>query len=294
MMMQIKWTNERIQFLKTNYPTKGKIFCAKTLGVGEASIRQKAWELKLRQDRSSEFFKDWQKRAGESKIGKKRPNQSLVMKGLWETGKLRKPNKEQCQRISERMKALWKVKPHPRGMLGKHHTKENCMKYGERFRAMWKNPKSNCNSESHRQILSDRMFLRKFTDSRMRNGYSRGKMGTRPDLGFFVRSSWEANYARYLKWLKERGDIYDWKYEPETFWFEKIKRGTRSYLPDFKVWNTKDSEPYFVEVKGWMDEKSKTKLKRMALYYPQIKIEIVDSTEYKKLKNWSRLIPNWE
>ena len=46
----------------------------------------------------------------------------------------------------------------------------------------------------------------------------------------YYRSRWEANYARYLEWLKQRGEISDWKHEPETFWFEPIKRG-RSQLP---------------------------------------------------------------
>ena len=121
------------------------------------------------------------------------------------------------------------------------------------------------------------------------------KAGPREDLNdLFFRSAWEANYARYLEWLKKKGEIFDWKYEPDTFWFFKIKRGVRSYKPDFKVWEKQDSKPYYIEIKGWMDPRSKTKLKRMAKYYPQIKIVIVDRIQYREIAKWQRLIPGWE
>ena len=48
----------------------------------------------------------------------------------------------------------------------------------------------------------------------------------RDDLGFYVRSTWEANYARYLKFLVKHQQIYDFEHEPDTFYFE-VRRGTR-------------------------------------------------------------------
>lgn len=83
----------------------------------------------------------------------------------------------------------------------------------------------------------------------------------------YFRSEWEARYARYLQFLKESRAIAEWLYEPQTFWFEEIKRGTRSYLPDFKVIKP-DGSHYWVEVKGYFDSKSKTKIKRFKKYYP--------------------------
>jgi hypothetical protein len=77
--------------------------------------------------------------------------------------------------------------------------------------------------------------------------------------------------------------------------FEKIKRGTRSYTPDFKIWELHDSVPYYVEIKGWMDAKSKTKLKRIAKYYPDVRIVLVGKDEYKKIeKSFSGIVENWE
>jgi hypothetical protein len=123
----------------------------------------------------------------------------------------------------------------------------------------------------------------------------RSLSGKRKDLkNQFFRSKWEANYARYLNWLKKMNYIKDWKYEEDEFWFEDIKRGTRSYLPDFKIYNSNGTIEY-IEVKGWMDDKSRTKLSRMQKYYPNIKISIVDGECMADLnKKISRMIPNWE
>ena len=110
----------------------------------------------------------------------------------------------------------------------------------------------------------------------------------------YYRSLWERNYARFLEWQKQCGFIEDWQHEPETFWFLEIKRGVRSYLPDFKVINN-DQTHYWVEVKGFMDSKSVTKLKRFKKYYPQEKIIIISSKWFSDNNQKMRLIiPTWE
>ena len=111
--------------------------------------------------------------------------------------------------------------------------------------------------------------------------------GRRADLGgIFMRSTWESNYARFLNWVKE-----PWEYEPTTFEFKTIKKGARFYTPDF--WLPKKG--YYVEIKGYMDPVSKTKLSRMARYYPDVKIVVIGKREYVAIaKKVERLIPNWE
>ena len=64
-------------------------------------------------------------------------------------------------------------------------------------------------------------------------------------------------------------------------------------MPDFKVINNDDSFEYH-EVKGWMDGKSKTKLRRMKQFYPDVKVIVIGEKEYKAIAEWSELIPNWE
>ena len=110
----------------------------------------------------------------------------------------------------------------------------------------------------------------------------------------YYRSRWEANYARYLEWMRSRGEIAKWEHEPETFWFSGIKRGTVSYLPDFRV-TKNDGSIYYVEVKGWMDDRSKTKLKRMKKYHPSVQLELVDGKRYNAIKKVAqKLIADWE
>ena len=111
---------------------------------------------------------------------------------------------------------------------------------------------------------------------------------------YYFRSIWENNYARYLQFLKDHKQIKDWKHEPLTFWFEEIKRGVRSYLPDFMVIEN-DDRGYWVEVKGYYDSKSLTKIKRFRKYYPQHELRLIDKKWFAQNgKKLHSLIPGWE
>lgn len=110
----------------------------------------------------------------------------------------------------------------------------------------------------------------------------------------YFRSRWEANYARYMEYLREQGDVVSWAHEPKTFWFAGIKRGVTSYLPDFLVVYPDGREEYH-EVKGWMDAKSATKIKRMARYHPDVVLRVVGTKEYTVLeREWATKIEGWE
>lgn len=120
------------------------------------------------------------------------------------------------------------------------------------------------------------------------------KSGKREDIGIYVRSSWEANYARYLNWLLKNKQIIGWEYEKETFEFVGIKRGTRFYTPDFKV-QVSDGVFEYHEVKGWMHPKGKTALSRMKKYHPNINIVLIQKAEYQAIaRSVKGMIPSWE
>jgi hypothetical protein len=107
----------------------------------------------------------------------------------------------------------------------------------------------------------------------------------------FFRSSWEYYYAIFLEKLKLENKIISWKHEPKCFWFNDIKRGVRSYLPDFCVTHLDASEEW-CEVKGYFDSKSQTKMKRMAKYYPEVKIRLVGADWFKQnLKSCKAIEP---
>lgn len=138
------------------------------------------------------------------------------------------------------------------------------------------------------------------------NAYQYTKTGHRNDLGLVLRSSWEANLARVLH---VHGIVYE--FEPKVFYFDKIKRGTKAYTPDFYLPKTGE----WIEVKGYMDDKSRIKLKRFKIYYPEefAQLHLIISKYSKKSKQvaqllgpksiiyyedlsteYKELIPNWE
>lgn len=124
-------------------------------------------------------------------------------------------------------------------------------------------------------------------------GGKRARSGKRADLGDrYFRSSWEANYARYLNWLQSLGEIDSWEYEVDTFEFP-VKRGSKFYTPDFKV-RERGSICYH-EVKGWMDQRSATKLKRMTKYYPTVRVVLIDRPHYSAIaKKAAGMVAGWE
>jgi hypothetical protein len=87
------------------------------------------------------------------------------------------------------------------------------------------------------------------------------RQGHRAYLGVSVRSSWEANFLNALNYQKIK-----WEYEPRTFVFHEIERGTRSYLPDVYL----PKEDIWVEVKGQLRSADKTKTRRLKKFYPEI------------------------
>lgn len=89
----------------------------------------------------------------------------------------------------------------------------------------------------------------------------------------YLRSKAELKFAQRLEFLKEYKIIDLWEYEPQVFYFEGIKRGVTNYKPDFM---TKDQHGIkYYEVKGYLDPRSITKIKRFIKYYPDLKLVVV-------------------
>ena len=183
-------------------------------------------------------------------------------------------------------------KGHPRGFLNGKHSVEAREIISKKSKEYWA-------SMSEKEITD--FTLRRMKARASKSGLARQRSETTWKAGWrevggvrkYFRSRWEANYARYLEWLKNRGEILDWEHEPETFWFEKIKRGCRSYLPDFRV--TEKNKIVYHEVKGWMDARSVTKIRRMKLYYPEIQLIVIGAKEYRKVEMAIKpFISNWE
>lgn len=146
-------------------------------------------------------------------------------------------------------------------------------------------------TESHKTKISLALRGRLPPNMRYTNTYEHIQNGVYSINGreMYFRSKWEANVALYLDFLKNKGAIRDWHFESK--WFEfPIAHGTTRYLPDFEVINLDGSVEYW-EVKGYMDSRSKTKLRRMKKYHPNVKLIIIEGSFMKNLKqNFSRLL----
>jgi hypothetical protein len=113
------------------------------------------------------------------------------------------------------------------------------------------------------------------------NGSGNGKNGHREDIGHFVRSSWEANFCRILQYFG-----VDYKYEARRF-----DLGYSTYSPDILLTNAN----IYIEIKGYADAKWQKKLAAFSSQYPEEKLIVIGSVEYKELcSKFSEVIANWE
>jgi hypothetical protein len=261
----VSFTEKECRYIKKNYNSYNLQEISNKLCRPKTSIARKAREL------------------GVEMTGRKKKNPKGPAKPKYKTSKARNAA------TSKRMKKWIAENGHPRGMLGKTHSEEFKKRYADAVIKWHQNA-----SEKDKKKRIDKLIK-----SRKKNGtlnphkdasscYSRARGGRRADLNNqYFRSAWEANMARYYNFVGIR-----WEYEPRTFVFEPIRRGCVSYTPDFYLLN----EDRWVEIKGWMDDKSKTKLKRFAKYYPEEskKLELITQKEYKEFAKYGRLIPNWE
>lgn len=270
------WTSDQDAWLTENYPLQTVKWCALQLKLNESQVRNRTIYLKL-----GVKNKKW----NEQEINFLIKNYENL--GVQECTKYLNRNENSIANKAKLLKLKLKKETYTRLQAN------NTNKFWEK----WKKPENKEWMELYRQKQSDRMVQAHRNGGFPLRGANRNiKTGKRTDLNnVFFRSGWEANYARYLNFLIKHKQIYKWEYEPDRFIFEQVTRGTRSYCPDFKVWESSDSMPYYIEIKGWMSPKSQTQLKRMAKYYPDIKIILIKEKEYKAIKrDVQSLIPGWE
>jgi len=251
-------------------------------------------KLKIRRVYEFGFLKDSGDLKDLSKeIGRTIPFISRKAKEMGLTTYSRKLSNNKIKECSKNMKKWLKSHDHPRGMLGKNHSDEYCQEISKRVKEWYRNASEDQKNERILKSLKTQEKNGTLYSEREKVSWKSGwrKIG---DVEKYYRSAWEANYARYLQFLLEQKKIKKWEHEPLTFWFNEIKRGARSYLPDFRVTNLDDSICWH-EVKGYYDDRSKTKIKRFAKYYPKETLILIDSEWFKK--NSSKIcmiIKGWE
>lgn len=271
----MKWSDAEIDLLRRFYSAPGQVDLkklARAVGRDKANVSRKAREMGLTDRR----------------------RRSAIQTRL-RFGIALLPPEQQHEFRSRAQRENLRKKGHPRGALGMKHSPITKAVLAAKSRERWARPDYVLKSDEHRQRRSDAL-IKRVASGQMRTKYSRCRGGRRADLGeTYFRSAWEANYARFLNWRVTRGDFVRWEYEARTFVFEAIKRGTRAYTPDFKVLKGDGSHEWH-EVKGWMDQKSRTRLARMKKYYPEEKIVLVDEGWFRSARKngIADSIPGWE
>ncbi len=266
------WTPDEIKALRRLYSKEDGVLdlntFAESTGHPPGNISRKAHDLGLH--------------TTISRPRKRKPLSALAKAYRQKLEHAKRTPEEQKEYMSFVNREKIKKHGHPRGK----RVIRTCPSCGKFFDIESSSPTTHCSYECALKDIK-----------RSERTYTRGKGEKRSDLNNqYFRSRWEANYARYLNFLiKNNGAVERWEYEADTFWFEKIKRGVRSYTPDFKVCDTNKNIEYH-EVKGWDYPRGKTARKRMAKYYPHIKLILIDEDFFKALKRQGidALIDGWE
>ncbi len=313
------WSSYEESEIKRMYFTHTRKEIAAALGRSEGSVRTKCYRLRMNWKQSPDWSEDdlkYLRQYYKEREGKPLRLKELTVRfGRLRSNICRKARELGLSDLSRRKVHVRKTKVkkfatieearaeigrktrerlrnhHPRGMAGKTHTPEARAKISENNRRVQANI-----TASQRIAINMKARRTRVANGKPYNPHGSWKAGWREVGGksVYFRSRWEANYARYLEWLRSIGNIRDWEHEPETFWFEGVKRGCVSYLPDFRITNPNSTVEYH-EVKGWMDDKSKTKIKRMRKYHPEVVLKVIDSKSYNKLAGQVKgFVPEWE
>ena len=157
---------------------------------------------------------------------------------------------------------------------------------------------------SQLSTASDPAVRKKISDT-LKKKYADGmpippaKGGFRADLGFYLRSRWEANYARVLNF-----EEIPFEYEKKRFTlYGPNKEILETYVPDFWI----EIRDTFIEIKGHADsrnqwscdclrcQRDKRKIAAFKSQFPNIKLEIFGKEEYKGMALlYNDIVPDWE
>lgn len=191
---------------------------------------------------------------------------------------------------------MWTKGDHPRGMLGKKHTEETLDKLSIQSKRVMKELIESGRMRGKTEKMCETKLKKYGTLGTRNRAKCSWKAGWRiiSEQKYFFRSSWEANYARFLEIEKSEGRIANWEHEPLYFKFEKEKTGSVCFLPDFRVTKLDGAIEYH-EVKGWFDERSIETLTRMKIHFPSMILIVIPRAWFRKYnREYSKSISEWE
>ncbi|MFH1258686.1 MAG: DNA polymerase III subunit alpha, partial [Elusimicrobiota bacterium] len=138
-------------------------------------------------------------------------------------------------------------------------------------------------AEKMKKVLSERSRGKNNPMFGKRSPHRKG--GFRQDLGHYVRSNWEADFARVL-------NLYnlDYQYEPKTFQLKRQNGKILHYTPDFYV----PKQNIFYEIKGWFHDLDQEKINLFERQYPDVKLVLVNKTKFAEFALKYKDLVKWE
>lgn len=109
--------------------------------------------------------------------------------------------------------------------------------------------------------------------------------GFRSDLGFYVRSNWEADFARILNLHRT-----PFQYEPRQFELVRSSGETLHYTPDFYT----PHDNTFYEIKGWIHDLDQEKIELFQKQYPHYNFVLIHTVKFAELALQYKNLIAWE
>ena len=199
---------------------------------------------------------------------------SETLKKIYENPEVRTARSEILKKVYEANPEI--IKRRNETLLKKEHVHWTKTKIGkEKLSSLKKGQVLSARARAKMSISASKRIR-----TRQESTYTFGKGGFREDIGIYVRSMWEANFARILTFQSKT-----WEYEPKTFQITP----NCSYTPDFLVENV------FYELKGRVSTKSLEKMNAFKQAFPDIELIFIGPAEWSELRNkFKRYVPNWE
>jgi len=264
------WSEKEIKKVFKLYKTKGLKYTANKLNRTLPSVAGVVAKYKLKTD-----LEDRKKRISAT-LKKKFKEDALYRGHLLSTSQIiRRP--ESRAKLSASLKKYYKTHAYPesaklklsklfKGKIVKESTKEKLRAYRGPLASRYGKKISKI---ARKKLI--RSLIKAYAEGRKKVPVSKKyKGGFRKDLGFVVRSTYEANFARILNYLKIKYD-----YEPKRFKIVLPNNKISTYLPDFVIKNK-----YIFEVKGFFEDDAEEKFHIFKKQYPEYKTRLITMPIY--------------
>jgi hypothetical protein len=269
------WSGKEIKTVLRLYKTKGLKYVANKLNRTKASVMGMVRKYKLKTDsklRKKRISMTLKKKLRDNKSYRKTLINNLRKAGTPEAQtKLSASLKKYYATHSVSKATRLKISKAAKGKIVKESTKKKLRAYRGPLASMYGKLMSEETKKKLRKSL-----IKAYLEGKKRIPISpKYKGGRRKDIDYSVRSSYEANFARILNYLK-----INYIYELKRFKIVLSNNKISTYLPDFIVNNK-----YVFEIKGHFIDDSEEKLEAFKNQHSEYEVILINVPAYYYLLN---------